>query len=172
MFGGAHETAVDKKGRVGLVSRYSEHFTNEVTVLKWENHLRVFRPEQFEKLAGYVDERLSFNSSKGLKAFFLEKNQKDRRHFFGNKFDLNFDAQKRLTIPKTLRDGLDLYSDVVWVGCGEYMELWAKKHYDADCAQWEQAGGFENLFAEPPAPTTPIAPTDSPGSDGDGRDDG
>jgi len=159
---------MDDKGRVGVVARFREKFGEAVTVLKWENHLMVLPPEHFERLAGYVAKRLSLNSEAGVKNFFNPKLQRDRRYFFGNKFDLSFDAQGRLTIPKTLRDSCDLYAEVVWNGCGDYLELWAKKHYDADCAQWEQAGGFDNLFGDDqPASTNPLAPINFPGDDGD-----
>ena len=152
VFEGRHETGVDDKGRVGLIAKFREHFGEAVTVLKWENHLMVMTPQNFEKLVGFVGERLSFDSAAGVKNFFNPKLQRDRRYFFGNKFDLGFDAQGRLTIPKTLRDSVDLYSEVVWTGCGEYLELWAKKHWDADCARWEQDGGFDKLFEDSPAP--------------------
>ena len=166
MFEGRHDTGVDEKGRVGLVQRYREHFADGVTVLKWDKHLMVMTPGNFEIVAGFVAQRLSFQSDEGVKNFFNPKLARDRRYFFGNKFDLGFDAQGRLTIPKTLRDSLDLYSDVVWVGCGEYLELWAKKHWDADCAQWEQAGGFDRLFGDEPAPSSPSALDEGPGGIG------
>jgi division/cell wall cluster transcriptional repressor MraZ len=158
---------VDDKGRVGLVQRYREHFGDGVTVLKWANHLVVMKPETFDRVAGFVAKRLALESDEGVKSFFNPKLSRDRRYFFGNKFDLGFDAQGRLTVPKTLRDNTDLYSEVVWVGCGDYLELWAKKHWDADCAQWEQAGGFDRLFGDEPAPSTPSALDDSdPGGTG------
>jgi division/cell wall cluster transcriptional repressor MraZ len=160
LFEGRHDTGVDEKGRVGLVQRYREHFADGVTVLKWDKHLVVMRPETFENVAGFVAKRLSMDSEEGVKNFFNPKLSRDRRYFFGNKFDLGFDAQGRLTVPKTLRDSVDLYSDVVWVGCGDYLELWAKKHWDADCAQWEQAGGFDRLFGDEPAPSFPPALSD------------
>ena len=152
MLEGRHETGVDDKGRVGLIAKFREHFGETVTILKWENHLMVMAPEKFEKLAGFVGERLSFENAQGVKNFFNAKLQRDRRYFFGNKFDLSFDAQGRLTVPKTLRDSVNLYSDVVWTGCGEYLELWAKKEWDAECLRWESEGGFDKLFEEPSSP--------------------
>ncbi|MDQ3023925.1 MAG: hypothetical protein M3R04_06025, partial [bacterium] len=151
MLEGRHETGVDDKGRVGLIAKFREHFGEAVTVLKWENHLMVMAPGNFEKLVGFVGDRLSFDNQQGVKNFFDPKLRRDRRYFFGNKFDLSFDAQGRLTVPKTLRDSVNLYSEVVWTGCGEYLELWAKKEWDADCARWEQDGGFDKLFEDPPA---------------------
>lgn len=172
MFEGQHETNIDSKGRVGLVQRYREHFKEEVVVLRWKDHMRIFTPQKFENLAGYVAKQLSFDSEEGVRNFFNPKLQRDRRFFFGNKFEMSFDAQGRLTIPKMLRDSLDLYDEVVWNGCRDYLELWAKKHYEADRAQWEQAGGFDKLFASvAPASGDPLAQDDGSGSDGEDRDE-
>jgi MraZ protein len=171
VFEGQHETGIDPKGRVGLLQRYREQFEDTVTVFKRKDHVVVTTPGHFDKLVGFAGRRLSFEHEQGVRSFFDAKLQRDRRYFFGNKFDLAFDGQGRLTIPKTLRDAVDLNTDVVWVGCGEYLELWAKKHYVADCARWEQAGGFDMMFGSgTPAPNSPPADLSDPSLWGDGRD--
>lgn len=163
MFAGKHFCGIDTKGRVSLMQPYRERFGDEATVLKWKDHLRVFTRENFEKIGGFVESRLSFDSDQGLKSFFDPKVQNDRRHFFGNKYDLGLDTQGRLGIPKQLRESMGFVEEVVWVGCGDYLELWSKPLYDVNCVQWEQAGGFDKLFSESPAPAS------SPGGD-DGPD--
>ena len=164
-----HETSCDAKGRIGLPQHFRKHLGDEVTVLKWKDHLMVIHPDNFEQLAGFVGQRLSLSNAEGVRNFFNPKARRDRRYFFGNKFDLSFDAQGRLTIPKTLRDSLDLYSDVIWVGCGDYVELWAKKHYTDDCARWEEAGGYDELFADEPPLDNPSAHEDGSGDEGEPR---
>jgi MraZ protein len=167
---GQHEVTIDSKGRVGLPQELRKHLDGEVTVLKWKDHLVVVQPEKFNRLAGFVGNRVSLDSDSGAQGFFNPKLQRDRRHFFGNMFELAFDAQGRLTIPKTLRESMSFVSDVVWIGCGDYVELWSKKAYDADCARWEEAGGYDELFAAP-LPESPSAPiTDAPGGEGNGRE--
>jgi division/cell wall cluster transcriptional repressor MraZ len=163
VFAGKHYCGIDTKGRVSLMQPYRERFGEYATVLRWKDHLRVFTPDNFEKIGGFVESRLSFDSDQGLKSFFDPKLQNDRRHFFGNKYDLGLDSQGRIGIPKQLRESMGLVEDVVWVGCGAYLELWSKPLYDVNCVQWEQAGGFDKLFSERPAPTSA-----SPGGDGDG----
>jgi MraZ protein len=169
---GQSETTIDSKGRVGLPQGLRRYFEDDVTILKWDDHLMVFPPEKFNRLVGYVGQNLTFSKEEGVRNFFNPKYRRDRRHFFGNKFDLSFDSQGRLTIPKTLRESMSFVSDVVWVGCGEYAELWSKKAYDADCARWEEAGGYDELFTAPP-PDNPSAPEDeAPGGEGDDREQG
>jgi len=164
-----HDTSVDAKGRVGLAQRHREKFGPVVALLKWNDHLIVFAPDKLEKLLGFVARRLSFDSEEGTRNFFDPKLQRDRRYFYSNMVELDFDAQGRLTIPKGLRDAVDLYSDVVWLGCGEYAELWATKHHLADCARWEEAGGFDRLFGSTPPPMNPSAQDGQPGDEGTGR---
>ncbi len=169
MFEGQHETGIDPKGRVSVLQRFREQLGENVTVFKRQDHLVLTSPQNFEKLIGFAGKQLSFEHEQGVKSFFDPKLQRDRRYFFGNKFEIGFDGQNRLTVPKTLRDDLDMYTDVVLVGCGEYMELWAKKHFLADCARWEQAGGFDMMFgSDSPAPyPSPANENGDPGDRGD-----
>lgn len=165
---GQHEASVDSKGRISLVKAMRQHFGDEAVVLKWDRHLKVMAPQNFEKVVGTVLNRLSFSSGQGAGNFFDPKIQRDRRAFFGNKFELSFDGQGRLALPKTLRVAMNLYEDAIWVGCGEYVELWSLKDYEADCARWEESGGFEQLFNSPAPPENSPAPQ----TDGDGEPDG
>ncbi len=167
---GQHLVMIDSKGRVGLPTELRRHLDGNVLVLKWKDHLKVVKPEKFNQLAGFVGSRVSVDAENGGYNFFNPKTQHDRRHFFGNMFDLSFDAQGRLTIPKELRESMSYVSDVVWVGCGDYAELWSKKAYEADCARWEEAGGYDELFAAP-LPDFPSAPNDdAPGGEGNDRE--
>ena len=165
---GQHEASVDSKGRVSLARNLRQQFGDEAVVLKWDRHLKVMTPENFEKVVGTVMSRLSFSSGKGAGNFFDPKMQRDRRAFFGNKFELSLDSQGRMALPKNLRVAMNLYEDVVWVGCGEYVELWSLKDYEADCARWEESGGFEQLFNGPAPPENSPAPDDNGDSGPDG----
>lgn len=166
---GEAETTVDVKGRVVVSQQLRKGFGNTVSVLYWaKDRLMLMPPENFDKLVDKLAPNLSLDSSEGVKNFFNSKNRQDRRFFFGKKVDLEFDPQGRLTIPKSLRDDKDLYPtvDVVLVGCGDYVELLAKKHYLADCARWEAAGGYENLFSDTPPLPDPLSwPEPADGSD-------
>ena len=167
---GQYSVTIDSKGRVGLPTDLREHIDGKVLVIKWKDHLKVIKPEKFNQLAGFVGNRVSVNGEAGGQNFFNPKTQRDRRHFFGNMFDLSFDTQGRLTIPKELRESMGYVSDLLWIGCSDYVELWSKKAYEADCARWEGAGGYDELFTAP-LPDTPSAPiTDAPGGEGNDRE--
>ena len=167
---GQHEVTIDSKGRVGLPQELRKHLDGDVVVIKWQDHLVVVEPGKFNRLAGFVGTRVSLSGDDGAPNFFNPKTQRDRRHFFGNMFDLSFDSQGRLTVPKALRESMSFVSDLVWVGCGDYAELWSKRAHEADCARWEEAGGYDELFAAP-LPDFPSAQNDdAPGGEGNGRE--
>jgi MraZ protein len=172
LFEGQHETGIDVKGRLSVLQRYREQLGENVTAFNRGDHLVLCSPAVFEKLIGYAEKQLSFEHEQGVKSFFNPKLVRDRRYFFGNKFELSFDGQNRLTIPKTLRERLSYVFDVVMVGCGEYLELWSKEKLHADCAQWEQSGGFDMMFgSETVAPSSPPANEDGQADRGvPGRD--
>ena len=165
---GQHDASVDSKGRVSLARSLRQHFGDEAVVLKWDKHLMVMSPQNFDNIVSTVLSRISLGSSQGAGNFFDPKIRRDRRGLFGNKFELAFDGQGRLALPKNLRVAMNLYEDVVWVGCGEYVELWSRKDYEADCARWEESGGFELLFNNPAPPTTSPAPDNDVNGNPDG----
>lgn len=165
---GQHEASVDSKGRISMAKALRQGFGDDAVVLKWDRHLKVMSPQFFERVVGSVMNRLAFSSGRSAGNFFDPKVQRDRRAFFGNKFELSFDGQGRLALPKSLRVAMNLVEDAIWVGCGEYVELWSLKDYEADCARWEESGGFELLFNDPAPPGNSPAP----GTDGDGEPDG
>ena len=105
-----------------MPQHFRRSFGETVTVIRWEKCLKVLSPQNFEKMARHVASRQSLSTPEGARSFFDSKAQRDRRHFFGNVYELSFDAQGRLTVPKSLRDSHDLYSEVMWVGCGEYID--------------------------------------------------
>lgn len=154
---GQIESNVDSKGRIAMPQQFRRKFGDEVIVIKWDKYLRVLHPENFDKLSAQVTSRQSFDSEDGIQSFFDPKPQLDLRHFYGNVYELSFDAQGRLTIPKGLRDSLDLYAEAMWVGTGNYVGLWALKHWIADCARWTEAGGYGKMFSRPPQSVNPSA---------------
>jgi len=163
---GQQETTIDSKGRIGLSQHLRRQFAEEVIVLKRKNHLVVLHPDDFDKVSRYIGRKFTFDSEEGVRLFFSSRLQSDRRHFFGNTFELSFDTQGRLTIPKILRDSIDLYSEVTWIGCGDYIELWANKHYIADCARREGELGSDNWFESTPPPESPSAQSKDSGDEG------
>lgn len=45
--------------------------------------------------------------------------------------EVNEDSQGRTQIPKTFRDDAGLTKDIITVGMGSYIEIWAKENYEA-----------------------------------------
>jgi division/cell wall cluster transcriptional repressor MraZ len=158
---GEAETVVDSKGRVSIAQQLRKGFGQTAAVLYWpKDRLLLMPPENFDKLVEMLAPHMSTDTATGVRSFFNPKAQQDRRFFFGKKIDLDFDAQGRLTIPQNLRQDKNLNPEtpVMVIGAGRYLELLTKKTYLADCALWEAAGGYENLFSDLPPLTDPQLP--------------
>jgi DNA-binding transcriptional regulator/RsmH inhibitor MraZ len=161
--------SLDIKGRVPLPHAYRPLFGNDaagvdVVGVMEDGRVTVMTQEDYEVVARYVDARTSFGTSDTAHRFF-DKDRRWRDEFFMNSIDLSIDGQGRLTLPKKLRDALDmpLEADVVWIFSGSYVQLLRKVDKDAiDCAQRMRAAG---------KPTHTAAPSDSSAPSGPGRTD-
>lgn len=167
---GEAETVVDSKGRVSVAQQLRKGFGQTAAVLYWPKDRILLMPlENFDKLVKMLAPHMSMDTAAGVRSFFNPKAQQDRRFFFGKKLDLDFDAQGRLTIPQHLRIEKNMQPEtpVTLIGAGSYVELLPTRTYLlTDCAQWEESGGYENLFSDLPAPPDPQWP--SGGAEGDG----
>lgn len=154
---GEYETNIDSKGRVGL-GRFSQHFDGAVVALRMKDHLVVVSPEQFSRLAEGIHQRTAFDKADSAHRFFDKEMQLFKRHFYANSFEISMDAQGRMTVPKKMREKLALVQDVVWVGCGDWLELWQLSEYEKNCMLWEHGGGPERmadvLAGDEPQPAT------------------
>ena len=163
------EMRLDSKGRVALPPQYRKFFENDVVVWRMGNHLKVFTPKGFDEVAGVVNQHTKLEN-RGIQDYFSPDAQRDRRLFYANRFDMQLDGNHRITVPKTLRSQLAMVEDVVWLGCGDYLELWAEHHYLADCARLGEASGNNTLFAGSPPSIPSAQDSTTPGIEGDGQE--
>jgi MraZ protein len=149
---GDYTTVLDSKGRVGL-GRFRQYFGDSVIALRLTDHLVVLKPDQFDLVSGGIRKKTAFDSEENVYKFFDLEMQLFKRHFYSNAFEISLDAQGRLTVPKKLRSKLGLVEDVVWVGCGDRLELWEADKYKEDCVIWEYKGGPARVATMLSAPT-------------------
>lgn len=148
---GDYETNIDAKGRVGL-GRFSQYFTESVIAVRMKNFLMILSPEQFDVISSGIRRKTSFSSEQNVYKLFDMDMQLFKRHFYSNAFEVSLDAQGRMTIPKKMREHLHLVEDVVWVGCGDTLELWQSKEYEKNLMLWEHEGGPDRMSSILTAP--------------------
>jgi len=126
-------TAVDDKGRAGMGQQFREHFGETARAYMTGDCLRVFVDSAFER--EFAREKEKLESGPPSSAFGEDEGSARKRRLFGGIFDVAFDKQGRMTIPRSVRRDLALVdgSQVVWVGVEDYVELWpAERLYMRD----------------------------------------
>lgn len=123
MFRGRYEHAIDSKGRISIPSKFREilnkKYDDRLVITNFDHCLVAFPFEEWFTLEQKVNS-LSL-VKKEAKAFL--------RFFYSSAIDCTVDKQGRLLIPQTLRDYANLQKDVVLVGEGKKIEIWAKERW-------------------------------------------
>jgi MraZ protein len=124
MFRGRYEHTIDSKGRISIPSRFreilSEKYDDRLVITNFDQCLVAFPYEEWSALEQKVTS-LSL-LKKEVKTFL--------RFFYSSAMDCSIDKQGRLLIPPTLRDYAVLQKDVVLVGEGKKIEIWAKEKWN------------------------------------------
>ncbi len=123
MFRGRYEHAIDAKGRISIPSKFreilSEKYDDRLVITNFDHCLVAFPYEEWSMLEQKVNS-LSL-VKKEAKTFM--------RFFYSSAIDCLIDKQGRLLIPQTLRDYANLQKDVVLVGEGRKIEIWAREQW-------------------------------------------
>jgi len=134
-FYGTFEHAIDERGRVAVPARY-RRVIQEGAVLRGgpEGCLELYTQEGFVTEAA---QRL------GAEASTRERSaRRSRRGFMAGAFDVELDKQGRILLPQPLREYGALNGRALFIGCGDYIELWSPEawaHEQAVIAAEEQA---------------------------------
>lgn len=130
MFLGTHSPRLDDKGRLVLPAKFREALAPGLVLTKGQERSIVVWPAT--EFATYA-ERLSeaSRSDAQVRAF--------QRVLFSGAFDEIPDRQGRVTVPQTLREYAGLDREVVVVGNGTTVEIWAAPAWDAYLAGQEDA---------------------------------
>jgi len=132
VFRGRYEHTIDSKGRISIPSRFreilNERYDDRLVITNFDRCLIAFPFEEWsilEQKAG------SFSMvRKETSAFF--------RFFYSSAIDCIIDKQGRLLIPQTLRDYAILQKDVVLVGEGKRIEIFAKERWLEEARKAEE----------------------------------
>ena len=132
MFRGRFEHTIDGKGRISIPSKFreilSKKYEDRVVVTNFDHCLIAFPEEEWSMLEQKAG---SFSlMRKETSAFF--------RFFYSSASDCVIDKQGRLLIPQTLREYANLQKDVVLVGEGKRIEIFAKERWLEEARKAEE----------------------------------
>jgi MraZ protein len=123
MFRGRYEHAIDAKGRISIPSKFREilnkKYDDRLVITNFDHCLVAFPYEEWASLEQKVN---SLSLVKKEAKTFL-------RFFYSSAMDCAVDKQGRLLIPQTLRDYANLEKDIMLVGEGKKIEIWAKERW-------------------------------------------
>ena len=132
MFRGRYEHTIDAKGRISIPSKFREilgkKYDDRLVITNFDHCLVAFPNEEWSLLEQKVG---TFSlMKKETSAFF--------RFFYSSAMDCDIDKQGRLLIPQTLRDYAGLQKDVVLVGEGKRIEIFAKERWLEEARKIEE----------------------------------
>ncbi|MBO4310724.1 MAG: division/cell wall cluster transcriptional repressor MraZ [Lachnospiraceae bacterium] len=116
-----YQNNMDAKGRVILPIKFRETIGNKFILTKgFDHNLFIYPLDEWKN----VEEKLS-------KLKITSKNSRIiKRLLQGSAVEVEIDNQDRITIPQNLRLYAELEKEILFVGQGEYIEIWAKSKFD------------------------------------------
>jgi MraZ protein len=122
MFLGKYQHSLDSKGRLTIPSRFRELLVTDGAYLTqgFDHNLMVLPSPAFLR----IYERVNKMSMTDANARLL------KRHIFASAEQVDVDKAGRILIPEHLRQTVDLHSEAVVVGAGEYFEIWAPESWE------------------------------------------
>jgi MraZ protein len=132
VFRGRYGHTIDAKGRISIPSKFREvlakKYDDRLVITNFDHCLVAFPYEEWSLLEQKVG---TFSlMKKETSAFF--------RFFYSSAMDCDIDKQGRLLIPQTLRDYAGLQKDVVLVGEGKRIEIFAKERWLEEARKIEE----------------------------------
>jgi MraZ protein len=138
MFRGRYEHNIDSKGRISIPSKFreilSKKYDDRLVITNFDRCLVAFPYEEWFNL---VEQKVSsFSLVRKETSAFL-------RFFYSSAIDCIIDKHGRLLIPQTLRDYATLQKDIILVGEGRFVEIFAKERWQEVAQQAEE--GFDQI---------------------------
>ena len=116
-FFGEQEHRVDPQGRISLPVRFRDAFRGGIVLARgYDRCIVAYTPSQWESVA---EEVASLPMNRG-------KNRRMRRMTFSSAYQLETDRQGRVLLPGSLRRYAQIDEEVVIVGMGDFLEVWAR----------------------------------------------
>jgi MraZ protein len=124
VFLGEFEQKCDNKNRFRIPNKFKKDVNGEIVLLKGNDGcIFILSKNAFEELVSKANELPMFDS----------KVQKPLRLIFSSASELDEDNQGRFLLPNNLKKYASIDKDIVFVGAGNRIELWAKEKWDSYC---------------------------------------
>jgi MraZ protein len=122
VFQGSHPYRADEKGRIKLPAEFSEALGASFTLTRGQNGCLWMLPaSEWQALVA----RLQGESIADQRALALQ------RYFIGSAVLLSLDGQGRLSLPPVLRQFAGIQQEIMLVGIGARIEVWARERWEA-----------------------------------------
>lgn len=123
MFTGEYHHNLDAKGRMIIPVKLREDLSGAFVVTRsLDGCLSMYRPEEWDVLERKLNSLPMTN----------EKARRLKRFLLGGAVSCELDRQGRILVPQVLRDQAELNKDVVLVGVGDHVEIWASEKWISD----------------------------------------
>ena len=118
---GTYRHSIDSKKRMRMPSKFKSELGSNFVITKGTgNNLFVFSAEEFKNL---------YEKMTAIPLFDVEA-QKPVRKFLSSAFDTEEDAQGRVLLSKELIAHAGITKNLVFVGVGNRVEIWAEEEWD------------------------------------------
>lgn len=134
VFFGEFDYQIDAKNRFRIPAKLKEVVASGGFLTKGTNGcLFILSKDKFEKLA----EKFSDVS------LFDQRAMLENRLFFSSTSEIEQDGQGRILLAKNLLEFAEIKKDIVFIGAGDYVELWAKEKYEAYSKNYAEIAGVK-----------------------------
>lgn len=133
---GSYTHAIDAKKRMRIPSKFKNELGNGCIITKGTNkNLFIFSAEQFSSL---YEKMINL-------PLFDEEAQKPVRKFLSSAFEAEEDAQGRVLLSKELIKFAEITKNIVFVGVGNRVEIWAEEVWEKENQDSDDTSGFSVL---------------------------
>ncbi len=124
MFAGRFEYAIDDKSRMSIPAKFRE-------VLSAENDLRLILTNLDGCIVGYpYREWLNIQERTSNPGSIKKEHRTFLRYFYSGVTECPIDKLGRILIPQSLRNDAEIKKNVVIVGMGNKIEIWAQERWE------------------------------------------
>jgi MraZ protein len=120
MLYGRYEHTVDAKNRVFVPAKFKEALDNsfKLTYNDFNKCILVYSNREWDK----YEEKLAALPTLQFEDYI--------REIFSNTVDVQIDSQGRIVIPQFLKEKVDIQKNVLFMGVGTHIEIWAQEVFE------------------------------------------